>query len=242
MGLETIAGELAGRPTLDRTGPDDAVRACLIVEDHPTLPEILTVELRGRNAVVVADRLASANGQPVSADIWTSPVRDPNLPYRATRIEPALAHPDAVTTPGLSMTRQLHEQIIDLYAVPVAEVLAGIRPPRSVGPLLHPSLADKFARLARPLGRGRVAITASHIQAGHPRIDIAAAVRIGDRTHPLSVGVNVTGQQPVIDTVMSPRLRIRSMPRPPALGVTRLQTSQTRPYSPGGSAGHTAHR
>ncbi len=121
-------------------------------------------------------------------------------------------------------------------------MLAGIRPPASVAPLLHPALADKFRRLARPLGHGRVDVTRSIIQASYPRIDISAAVRIGDRTHPVALGVNVTSGRPVIDTVLSPRLRLTATGRPP-LGAARVALSDHhRTYSPTTGAGHVAQR
>ncbi len=77
MSRETIVGELAGRPafTTSETGPDH-LRACLIVEGHATLPEVLTVELRSRNAAVAAARLADADGQLVTAELWTGPAHN----------------------------------------------------------------------------------------------------------------------------------------------------------------------
>lgn len=235
MTHETIAGELAGRPTIVSTdGERDVVRACVIIDDHPTLPEILTVELRGRNAVVAAARLADANGHLVTAELWSGPGHDPSKPWPVTGLRPALnidKAPPERPGPGASDTGRIHHQIVELYARPVAEVLAGTRPPASLERILHPDIADRFRRLAHPLGSGPVTIGRTYVQTGYPRIDVSAAVRIGDTTHPLALGCNVSSGEPLIDAVMTPRLRLSCARRAP-LAAAHLAASTAAAHAP----------
>ena len=89
------------------------------------------------------------------------------------------------------------------------------------------------------MGRGRVTIARSFIQTGYPRIDIAAAVTIAERTHPLALGVNVTGGHPVIDTIIAPRLKLKTTPRGPVAN-TRVALSTRGRYARG--SGQVAQR
>lgn len=236
MTHERIMAEMVGRPTLHLDGrTNDRLTACLVVQDHPRLPDLLFVELRGAGAAAASNRLGPDLNQVVLVDLWTSPHRDPDKAWPIRSIEPAFPDerpappPTPRTAPG---HEAMHDQLVEMYVRPVVEVLAGVRPPSSLTALMDPSIGERFARLAKPIGHGQISIRRTIIQAGYPRIDITAAARIGERTHPVALGLEVAeGGAPRYDAVVTPRLRLRSNSQRP-LAVTTLATTTRAVHQP----------
>ncbi len=213
---ETIRAELLGTPTLEHDDRHGVVARCsLIVDDHDSLPELMQVLLVNRAEGTAAMLADHRHGRMVCVTVRISDRHNIGDPYIATDLWPASepAPDPPVSAPKPVTPDQVHDNIVQVYVKPVAEVLAGLRPPAGCTDLIDPTIRSKFVRFAKPLGAGHVNIDRTYVQVGYPRIDVSAAIRIGTgddaRTHPVALGINMSTGTPEIDAIYTPRLRIK---------------------------------
>ena len=116
----------------------------------------------------------------------------------------------------------MQRTVLDYYVRPVAQVMAGVRAPTSLDTMMAPTMAARFATLARPVSPrgGAPRLATAYIQMGSPRIDVSAAITIAGRTHPLAIGMSTTTGSLHIDAIRWPAINLRAPGR---------QTAHPRP-------------
>lgn len=212
----TVTGELITPPR--PTGRPDGQWEVWIATDDPAHAEV--VRVLHRPAPPVRDLLADAVGRQVTVtahpdDAHRGIIRAESI--GAAR-PPAPDHPTAAAAP-VSWPASMERTVLDYYIRPVAQVMAGVRAPASLATMMTPTMAARFATLARPVTPrgGAPRLATAYIQMGSPRIDVSAAITIAGRTHPLAIGISSGGASLNIDAIRWPTLNLRAPGRQTAI-------------------------
>lgn len=123
--------------------------------------------------------------------------------------------------------------VAEQYVHPIAEVMAGRRQPATVRPLLDPRLRGRYPNRIRPVAHAHTTPdVALRMQASYPRLEVAAAVTIDNRTHPLALGLHTADGNLHIDTIVHPGLNLTVRTKPVA-SATKAPAVATHHHRPG---------